>query len=137
MENRSNKLLKVTGIIMIVGGALGIILSIIAIVSVGVVAAAYGGHVKLGLLIFALILAIGGSAVQLVAGIFGVKYETVPEKANTCIFLAVVVVGLSFLGAILTKIAGGSFSFFSFLLGLILPGLYIYGALQNRKLTEK
>lgn len=134
METSSNKFLKVTGIIMIIGGSLGIIFGIIGIISFGALAAAFGSEIKVGMWIFAAVLALAGSAVSLIAGIFGVKYAAVPEKANVCVLFGLLTIAFSVLGLIFNLVAGGKFSFLSFLIGLILPGLYLYGALQNRKL---
>lgn len=134
MERTSNKFLKVTGIIMIIGGALGIIASILGIITIRALAVVFGDEIKLGLLVVATLLAIGGSAVSLVAGIFGVKYAAVPEKANQCIFFGLLAIALQVLGLIVNMIGGGSFSVVTFIVGLILPGLYLYGAFQNRKL---
>ena len=41
--------------------------------------------------------------------------------------------GLSLLGTLLSVIAGGSVNFFSLLLSLVVPGLYLYGAYQLKK----
>lgn len=133
---QKNQMLKVCGILMIVGGSIGIILNIVAVAGVGALAAlaAYAGaSVIAGLLTFACILMLIGSAMELVTGILGVKNCDKPEKVNSCITCCIIVVALSLLGTLLTVIAGGSFNFFSFLLGLVLPALYLVGAFQLKK----
>ena len=129
MENKSNGLLKVAGILMIIGGIIGIIVGIIAVLGVGVLAALGASS---GLLTFSAILLIVGAIVQLIAGIVGAKNAAKPENAQKCIVFGVLVIALSVLGNILGLVAGGSFNFVSLLSGLLLPVLYLVGAFQNK-----
>ena len=129
MEAKGAMFLKVTGIIMIIGGALGIILGIIALLGVGVLALA---GASAGILTFAAILSLVSAIVQLIAGIKGVKNANKPEKAQSCIVWGAVVAVLSVLGNILTVVGGGEFDVTSLLLGLVLPVLYIVGAVKNK-----
>lgn len=69
MEKKSNGFLKVSGVLMVIGGGLGIIFSIIALLGVGVLAAAVGGDASLNLLMLASILSLVSSVISLVAGI--------------------------------------------------------------------
>ena len=73
--------LKVCGIIMIVGGALGLIVSIVAILGVAGLAYLSDGQLEMGMLYASSILALVAAAVQLVTGIVGVKNCKKPEKA--------------------------------------------------------
>ncbi len=134
MENKSNTLLKVTGILMIIGGAIGIIGGIIAIIGVGAFVAMVGGSA--GILIGGAILVLISAIVSLIAGIQGVKNADKPENANVCIMYGSIVIGFTILGSLLNVIGGKGFSFSSLLIGLVLPGLYLYGAFQNKKLAE-
>lgn len=135
MERKSNGFLKVTGILMIIGGVFSGIMGIIAVVGVGVLAAAAGGEVNVGLLVFAAILTLVGALVSFIAGIIGVANAAKPEKAMVCIVFGILTVAFSVLGTILTTAAGGKFSVFGLLLGLVLPVLYLIGAFQNKKLA--
>ena len=133
---QKNQMLKVCGILMIIGGSLGILINIIAVVGVGAVAAlaAYAGAgVIVGLLTFACILMLAGSVMELVTGILGVKTCDKPEKVKSCITCCIIVIALSLLGTVLTIISGGSVNFFSLLLSLVLPVLYLIGAFQLKK----
>lgn len=130
-QAKGAQFLKVTGIIMIVGGALGIILGIVALIAAIAANALAGG--ALGLLIVAALLALVGSVIQLIAGIIGVKNCNKPEKAQTCIVWGAIVVAFSVLSTILTVVAGGEFDIVSFLIGLVLPGLFIFGAIKNKQ----
>ena len=132
MERKSNEFLIVTGILMIIGGGLSIILGIIAMLGVALIVSALGTEEMLGLLIFATILALLGAIVSLVAGILGVANAAKPEKANICIVFGILAAMLSVLGNVLTATSGGTFSVFNLILGLVLPVLYLIGAFQNK-----
>ncbi|NLX95845.1 MAG: hypothetical protein GXY83_06690 [Rhodopirellula sp.] len=129
---KSNGFLKVTGILMIIGGGLGIILGIIAVLGTSALVAAFGAEVNLGLLTFAAILSLIGAAVSLAAGIVGVANAAKPAKAMVCIVFGILTAVFSVLGNVLTAAAGGSFSVVNLILGLALPVLYLIGAFQNR-----
>lgn len=130
-QAKGAQFLKVTGIIMIVGGALGIILGIIALIAAIAGNALAGG--ALGLLVVAALLGLVGAVIQLIAGIIGVKNCNKPEKAQTCIVWGAIVVAFSVISTILTVAAGGEFDLVSFLIGLVLPGLFIFGAIKNKQ----
>ena len=135
METKSNGFLKVTGILMIIGGVVGFISSIILVLGVALfasLAAGTGVEVSTGLLTFSLILALIGAVVGFIAGIVGVSNAAKPEKAQTCIVFGILVIALSVLGNVLGLIAGGSFSVISLFTGLIVPVLYLIGAFQNK-----
>lgn len=122
--------LKVTGIIMIVGGALGIILGIVALIAAIAANALAGG--ALGLLIVAALIALVGSVLQLIAGIVGVKNCNKPEKAQTCIVWGAIVAALNVLSVVLTVAQGGDIAV-SGILGIVVPALFIFGAIKNKQ----
>ena len=122
--------LKVTGILMIIGGSISIITALVTIIGVAALIALGAGT---ALLYAAGILSILSAGAQLIAGIIGVKNCKRPEKAQNCITWGVIVAALCVLGSILTVIGGGSFPIFSLLLGLVLPILYIIGAVKNKQ----
>ena len=127
------KFLKVTGILMIIGGALSLIISVIAIVGIAALAYISSGEISSGLLYASGILMLISSAAELIAGIIGVKNSKNPERAGTCIVWGVIVAVLSIIGMILNSVGGGSFSATSLLTSLVLPVLYIIGAFQNKQ----
>ncbi len=129
MEAKGAKFLKVTGILMIIGGILGIILGIIALLGVAALVALGASS---GLLTFAAVLSLVSAIVQLIAGIKGVKNANKPEMAQSCIVWGAIVAVLSVVGNILTAVGSGSFDVTSLLLGLVLPVLYIVGAVKNK-----
>jgi len=130
MEQKSNVLLKVAGILMIIGGAIGLIVAIIALLGVGLLAAM---GVNIGLLTFAAVLALVSSIVSFIGGIVGVKNAAKPQKAMTCIVFGILAVILTIIGTILTMSGGGDFPVVSLLTGLVIPAVYLIGAFQNKK----
>ena len=132
MEATSNKFLKITGILMIISGVLGAIVSVLAVVGVSVLVAAIGAEAEMGLLVFASILALVSSVISLVAGILGVKNAAKPEKAKICIIFGILTVVFSIAGNVLTVVGGGSFNMMSVATGLVVPVLYLVGAFQNK-----
>ncbi len=136
MESTKTKgtgFLKVTGILMIIGGAVSIILSIIAALGIAALAYISDGTVSSALLYASVILMIVSAVAELVAGIIGVANCKKPDKAGSCIVWGIIVAVLSVAGTVLNSVGGGSFSAFSLILGLVLPALYIIGAAFNKK----
>ena len=136
METTTTKgtgFLKVTGILMIIGGGISIIMGIIAALGVAALAYISDGTVSSALLYASVVLMLIRAVAELVAGIIGVVNCRKPEKAGVCIAWGIIVAVLSVAGTILNSVGGGSFSAFSLILGLVLPVLYIIGAVFNKK----
>ncbi|MCL1830308.1 MAG: hypothetical protein FWG21_02635 [Oscillospiraceae bacterium] len=131
MELKKNKLLQICGILMIIGGSLQIILSLIVILGLIVLLAiAESGTF---LLFISALLIIVSAVVSFIAGIVGTKNAANPAKADKCIFYGFFCIALSLLGNII-GIIGGNFNTMSLFTGLVIPGLYLLGAYQNKKL---
>ena len=124
--------LKVTGILMIIGSVFGIIGSIITLLGIAALSYISDGQIDTGMLYAAGVLLLAGAVAELIAGIIGVKNCNKPEKAGTCIVWGVIVAAISIIGAILTTVGGNSFPVVSLLTGLIVPVLFIVGALKNK-----
>ena len=136
METTTTKgtgFLKVTGILMIIGGGISIIMGIIAALGVAALAYISDGTASSALLYASVVLMLISAVAELVAGIIGVVNCKKPEKAGVCIAWGIIVAVLSVAGTILNSVGGGSFSAFSLILGLVLPVLYIIGAVFNKK----
>ena len=136
METTTTKgtgFVKVTGILMIIGGGISIIMGIIAALGVAALAYISDGTVSSALLYASVVLMLISAVAELVAGIIGVVNCKKPEKAGVCIAWGIIVAVLSVAGTILNSVGGGSFSAFSLILGLVLPVLYIIGAVFNKK----
>lgn len=128
---KGSKFLKVTGILMIVFGALALILSIVAAIGLAALAAL---DLNTWQYTLAVILMLVGSIFELIAGIVGVKNCTKPEKAGTCMVWGIIVIAISVLSDVLTLVGNpDNFSIVSLLTGLVIPVLYLIGAVMNKK----
>ena len=130
---KGRKFLKVTGILMIIGGAFGIIGGIVAMIGAGALAAVL--ETSAGGLMLASALILASAVFQLIAGIMGVKNCDKPEKAQSCLVMGVIVAILSVSGNIISIVLGSSFNILSYATGLIIPVLYIIGAVKNKELA--
>ena len=128
---KGSKFLKVTGILMIVFGALALILSIVAAIGLATLAAL---DLNTWQYTAAVILMLVGSIFELIAGIVGVKICNKPEKAGTCMVWGIIVIALSVLSNVLTLVGNpDNFSIVNLLTGLVIPVLYLIGAVMNKK----
>ena len=128
---KGRKFLKVTGILMIIGGAFGIIGGIVAIIGAGALAAVL--ETSAGGLMFASVLILASAVFELIAGIMGVKNCDKPEKAQSCIVIGVIVAILSVAGNVISNVLGSDFNIINYATGLIIPVLYIIGAVKNKE----
>ena len=128
---KGRKFLKVTGILMIIGGAFGIIGGIVAMIGAGALAAVL--ETSAGGLMLASALILASAVFQLIAGIMGVKNCDKPEKAQSCIVIGVIVAILSVVGNVISNVLGSDFNIFNYATGLIIPVLYIIGAVKNKE----
>jgi len=84
-------------------------------------------------------IAIAGAIIQFVAGIAGVKNAKKPEKATFCIVLGSLTALFYIASQILTYAGGASKTFLDYIIvvmGLVVPALYIVGAIQNKMRDE-
>ena len=128
---KGRKFLKVTGILMIIGGAFGIIGGIVAMIGAGALAAVL--ETSAGGLMLASALILASAVFQLIAGIMGVKNCDKPEKAQSCLVMGVIVAILSVAGNIISNVLGSSFNILSYATGLVIPVLYIISAVKNKE----
>lgn len=128
---KGRKFLKVTGILMIIGAAFGIIGGIIAMIGVGALAAVLETS-AVGLML-AGVLVLASAVFQLIAGIMGVKNCDKPEKAQTCLVMGIIVAILSVAGNVISNVLGSDFNAFNYATGLVIPVLYIIGAAKNKE----
>lgn len=135
---QGSKFLKVTGILMIIFGAIALVLSIIGIAGIGMVASlatALGEDISVGLLTVSCILSLLGAVAELVAGIVGIKNWANPKKAGTCIVWGIIVIAFCLLSNILTLVGyPENFNFVNVVTGLVIPVLYLVGGFQTKKL---
>ena len=130
---KGSKFLKVTGILMIISAAFGIIGGIIALIGAGALAAVL--ETSAGGLMLASALILVSAVFQLIAGIMGVKNCDKPEKAQSCMVIGVIVAILSVAGNVISNVLGSDFNIINYATGLIIPILYIIGAAKNKELA--
>lgn len=127
------KFLKVTGILMIIFGALAIVLGLVAMFMLSFAPLEVSGA-PLGALWLSAVIGLIGAVLELVAGINGALNAEKPEKAKTCMVWGIIVAGMCVLSNLITLIFyAENFNIVSLLLGLVIPGLFIYGAYKNQQ----
>lgn len=126
---KQNTFLKVMAIIMLIGGILGAIISVIP-AAVSVLGALAGlEFIWLIALVIATLFSIGGAVLQIIAGVKGLGAAKDSSKAPECVKLGIVIIALCIISNILTWIApNGSFDIADLLTGLLVPALYTYSA---------
>ena len=142
-QSKGSVFLKVTGLLMIIGGVFTIIVSGIPGIigySAGKVIANSGeltaGQVVGTLTLVGAIASLIGGLLELITGIVGVKNHNKPEKATTCLVWGIIVLvinaislimafagGMSGVGTIIATVVGS----------LVLPVLYVIGAVKNKQ----
>ena len=88
------KILKVTSILMIVGGIIAAITGVIALLSISTLAALSGSAKGTGLLYASSILVTLASVIQIIAGIKGLGACSDPRKAAGCIKWGIFIAGI-------------------------------------------
>lgn len=132
MTNNGQKFLKITSILMIVGGIIAVIAGVIAILGVSALAALAGSAEGTGLLYASSILVTISSVIQIIAGAKGLKACKVPKTAGKCATWGIVIAVLSIISMVIGLIGGGDFNITNLALNLLVPGLYVYGALKTK-----
>lgn len=125
-------LLKVTGIILIVFGAIAALGAILILVAGGLLAGnpgleQYASILAGGFAAAAGVVMLISAAANIAVGAIGVKHCNNLEKAQTCFILGIVITALQLVGLFINGFD------FSGLLGLALPVLYLLGAIKNRQ----
>ena len=131
MENRSNgsSFLRVCGILMIIGAIFSLFFAVVAVI----VVKQPGSGLNTPIHWVSVVLAFVGSAIELIAGILGVRYADKPEKAKTCIVCGVLVILMTLLSQVISAVSGGEVNFLNALTGLLVPILYVIGAFKNQR----
>lgn len=130
---KGKNFLKVTGILMIIFSAIAILLGIILLIGVAGLDYLSNGLYSSGVLYFSCVLMLVSAGLEMAAGIIGIKNCDKPHKAVSCLVMGILVIAMSVAGNILYVVGGMDFNVGSFLLGLVMPVLYIIGALLNRQ----
>ena len=127
-EVKQNTFLKVMAIIMLIGGILGAIVSLIGIAGVAVLALAGANST---LLYLSVAIAGLGAVLQIIAGGKGLGAAKDPAKIPGCIKIGVVVIVVSILSTVVSLIGGGEFKIMNLITSLIVPVLYTVAAAKK------
>ena len=149
MEIKGQKMLKVIGILLIIFGAIGLVGSIISVSgmsAINALAAEYElGNIPM-LLTVSTILAVVYAAIELVAGIVGVKAAGTPSvgKIKLSLILALVILVLAIASIIMSIMAsnemvsiigtgtGIASTIISIVTGLVMPVLYLVSVFRYK-----
>lgn len=131
METNNTRLLKITSILMIIGGVMLTILGIMAVLGATVLTAMAGSQA--GLVIVAAVFILASGLISLIAGILGVSNAAKPEKALLLIKFGILAVLFSIVSNVMTLTSGEDFNYSSVIIGLAIPMLFLYGAIQSKK----
>ena len=129
---KGQKLLKVTSILMIIGGVIAAIVGVLAILGISALVALAESAEGAGLLYASSAIIIVSSIIEFIAGIKGVGACSAPQKAAACVKWGIVIGILYIASMVIGLIGGGQFSIINLVLNLLLPGLYSYGAVQMK-----
>lgn len=137
MDLKGQKMLKVCSILMIIGGALVLVLGVIGLLGIAAVAAA-GADLGMaaGETYSAVIISVVSGAIELAAGIVGVKAAKMPSvgKIKASLIMGLLVALLSLVSSIMNIVSDGfqASDILGLLLGLVVPVLYIVGVIQYK-----
>ena len=134
---KGQKILKVTSILMIIGGVIAVIAGILG----------YSRHQRSGSAVGkrrgrwaalrpAPSLWLWHLSFSSLLALRGIGACSAPQKAASCIKWGIIIAVLSIISMIIGLIGGGEFSIVSLVLNLLLPGLYIFSAVQMKGSTN-
>ena len=129
---KGQKLLKVTSILMIIGGVIAAIVGVFAILGISALVALAESAEGAGLLYASSAIIIVSSVIEFIAGIKGVGACSAPQKAAACVQWGIVIAVLYIISTIIGIIGGSQFRIVNLVLNMLLPGLYSYGAVQMK-----
>lgn len=132
MKNQGQTFLKVTSILMVIGGIIALLAGVFAILGVSALAALMGSAEGTGLLYAGSVLAVVTSAVEILAGAKGLKACRLPGKAGECVILGIAIVALSMISMAVNVKGGGEFKIINLVVNLLVPVLYILGAVKTK-----
>ena len=127
---KGQKALKITSILMIIGGVIAAVVGILAVLGLAALAALSENTEGVGLLYASSIIIVVSSVIEFIAGIKGIGACSAPQKAASCIKWGIFIAVLYVVATVINLVGGGEFSVINLVLNLLLPGLYVYGASQ-------
>ena len=146
VQPKGSMLLKVVSILMIIGGIIGAIGSVIMIVIAAILPTALNdpevqasmaaegtsAAAVTGVFVVATIILIVSAVIEIIAGVKGKKNWNNPAAAKTLIIWGIVCAVLNVIGICFMASSDSSFGAY-IVTGLVIPILYIIGAVQLKK----
>ena len=150
MEQKGSKLLKIVSIIMMIGGIVSAVFSVILAglgtavmtqpevsnaVDSALAANGYSGSTGpvMAVIWIAVVVSVVCAVVEIIAGVKGKKNWNNPAAAQGMMILGIVCAALSLVSNILFATGGLGVQIVSILSGMVLPVLYIVGTVQLKK----
>ncbi len=125
----ARKFVKIVGILMIIFGGIGVLVSLAAVAAASAAAYFVGASIYIPVVI-----AVAGAGLQLATGILAVKNSNKPEKAKLLLILAIVMIGINVLAQITSiTMLYAEFNLLNLLMGCVMPVLLIIGANKNMR----
>lgn len=125
--------LKVTGIIYIIFGVIGLLTSLALMAGGGLLASAGGVGIALGAAAGVLgVINVISAVFYLILGILGVRNCDKPEKCGGCFVLGVIVLIFVLIGLVINVMSAGPVGALTSVVGLLLSIFYLMGAKENR-----
>ena len=150
MEQNGSKLLRIVSIIMMIGGIISAVFSVIYTIVIGAGSALLstseaqaalaknpnGVYVApvMGLLWVGTIILIAGAVFEIIAGVQGKNNWNNPAKAKTLLIFGIICAVLSVAGNVFFAAGGAGVQVVSICTGLVLPVLYIIGTVQLKNM---
>lgn len=136
MDLKGQKMLKVCSILMIIGAALALLVTIMGFVGIAALDAAFDGEISGSSAYLWLVVALVAGAIQLVAGIVGIQAAKMPSvnKIKLSLIFGLIVVVLSLISSISSIVSNGfsGSAITGLLIGLVIPALYLVGLMQYK-----
>ena len=134
MQKQGSSLFKVASILLLIWGVVAVIVNGVQLIDVAPYLKLLGGGILLGMILLLL-----STVVMAVAGILGVVNSKKPEKAGTCFSIGLVALAMLLLGTILllAGIGSAAVNWIFTIIGVVLTGLYIMGAKQQKDMPAE
>lgn len=123
---KGRRFLKVTSVLMLVFGIIALVLGLVGTVTVALYSAFMEQSVGAFYVSAALLLV--ACVIEIVAGIKGNTASRVPQAASGCVPWGIAVLVLTVLSLVLGVVADRGIDWWSVVLNLLVPALYVYGA---------
>lgn len=124
---KGKSFVKVTSILMIIGGIIAAIAGVLGFIGTLTLGLVFQGTGEMTLLYVAISLVVISSIIQIIAGVKGLKACKTAECARKNIVYGVLIIILTFTSIIIGQLSGETFNLWALIINLIVPALYIYG----------